>query len=71
MVLASNYVGVIQFGTEQKHATENVTFEVTEFSLNATRGTPKEADAPPSGPPRVEAVYVLVVILATINIWFI
>ncbi|KAH7082062.1 concanavalin A-like lectin/glucanase domain-containing protein [Paraphoma chrysanthemicola] len=43
MVLAANYVGVIQFGTEQKHATSNVTFSVDDFAMSATRGTPKAA----------------------------
>jgi xyloglucan-specific endo-beta-1,4-glucanase len=43
MVLAANYVGVVQFGTEQKHATSNVTFSVDDFAISATRGTPKAA----------------------------
>jgi xyloglucan-specific endo-beta-1,4-glucanase len=43
MVLAANYIGVVQFGTEQKHATSNVTFSVDDFAMSASRGTPKAA----------------------------
>lgn len=43
MVLAANYVGVVQFGTEQKHATSNLTFSVDDFAMSATRGMPKAA----------------------------
>lgn len=43
MILASNYVGVVQFGTEQKFSTSNVTFTVHSFAMDARRGIPKEA----------------------------
>ncbi|KAF2830177.1 concanavalin A-like lectin/glucanase [Ophiobolus disseminans] len=43
LILATNYIGVIQFGTEQKYATSNVTFSVDSFAINATKGMPKEA----------------------------
>lgn len=43
LVLASNYIGVIQVGTEQKHATSNVSFFMGDFNISATEGTPKEA----------------------------
>jgi xyloglucan-specific endo-beta-1,4-glucanase len=43
LILATNYIGVIQFGTEQKHATSNVTFSVDSFAIDATKGAPKEA----------------------------
>jgi xyloglucan-specific endo-beta-1,4-glucanase len=43
LILASNYIGVIQMGTEQKHATSNVSFYMGDFSVSAIRGTPKEA----------------------------
>jgi xyloglucan-specific endo-beta-1,4-glucanase len=61
MVLAANYIGVIQFGTEQKHATSNVTFEVKEFAMNATRGTPKPESASVRALPRMEYVFALVI----------
>ncbi|KAL6704481.1 hypothetical protein ACN47E_008225 [Coniothyrium glycines] len=43
LVLAANYIGVIQIGTEQKHSTSNVSFFMGDFAISATRGTPKEA----------------------------
>lgn len=43
--MATNYIGVIQFGTEQKHATSNVTFSVDSFAMGATKGKPKQAAA--------------------------
>lgn len=43
LVLAANYVGVIQVGTEQKYATSNVSFFMGDFAISATEGTPKEA----------------------------
>ncbi|KAF2023998.1 concanavalin A-like lectin/glucanase [Setomelanomma holmii] len=67
MVLASNYVGVVQLGTEQKHATSNVTFSMDAFALSATRGTPKAAagyslrQSPPLGLVLTLVVAVLVV----------
>jgi xyloglucan-specific endo-beta-1,4-glucanase len=70
MVLASNYVGVIQFGTEQKFATSNVTFTVNEFSMNVTRGEPKEAAASIMRLPCMELVYTAAMFIAAINIWF-
>lgn len=42
LILATNYIGVVQFGTEQKFATSNVTFAVDSFAMDARRGTPKE-----------------------------
>jgi xyloglucan-specific endo-beta-1,4-glucanase len=42
LVLATNYIGVVQFGTEQKFATSNVTFVVDSFAMDASKGTPKE-----------------------------
>lgn len=42
LILATNYIGVIQFGTEQKHATSNVTFSVDSFAMGATKGKLKE-----------------------------
>ncbi|KAF2134356.1 glycoside hydrolase family 12 protein [Dothidotthia symphoricarpi CBS 119687] len=62
-VLAANYIGVIQFGTEQKHATSNITFSVDEFSIGATRGTPKAAAGFTIKLPRVEFICVLAVMV--------
>jgi xyloglucan-specific endo-beta-1,4-glucanase len=64
MILASNYVGVIQFGTEQKYATSNVTFSVNEFAMSATRGTPKSATTSLRGLLRMDFVYAMAIVIA-------
>jgi len=45
LVVAANYIGVIQIGTEQKHATSNVSFFMGDFAISATKGTPKAASS--------------------------
>ncbi|KAF1848128.1 glycoside hydrolase family 12 protein [Cucurbitaria berberidis CBS 394.84] len=62
MILAANYIGVIQFGTEQKHAMSNVTFSVDRFALDATRGVPKEAAGLTRASPKREILYALIVV---------
>lgn len=37
----SNYLGVVQFGSETFHATSNVTFSVRNFNMSIEAGTPK------------------------------
>jgi len=63
LVLAANYIGVIQLGTEQKHATSNVSFFMGDFALSATRGTPKaSAGVVDRGVPSMAIVYVFVIL---------
>jgi hypothetical protein len=71
MIVAANYVGVIQFGTEQKHAMSNVTFSVTEFAMSATRGTPKSATTSLGGLLRMDYVYAWAIVIAASNVWVI
>jgi xyloglucan-specific endo-beta-1,4-glucanase len=36
----STYLGIVQFGSEAFHATSNVTFMATDFSIGIKQGTP-------------------------------
>ncbi|KAH7371627.1 concanavalin A-like lectin/glucanase domain-containing protein [Pyrenochaeta sp. MPI-SDFR-AT-0127] len=70
LVLAANYIGVIQFGTEQKHATSNITFSVDRFTIGAIRGTPKAAAGPAKKIPQVAILCTLTIIVVASSFCF-
>jgi hypothetical protein len=49
MFAESNYLGIVQFGTETFHATSNVTFSAKNFNFNITKGDPKPVPGSGSG----------------------
>jgi xyloglucan-specific endo-beta-1,4-glucanase len=68
LVLASNYVGVIQLGTEQKHATSNVSFFMGDIAISAIPGTPKAAAGViDKGVPSLMVVYAFVIMVLLIS----